>query len=120
LRYGPEQFNQRISVPMNPSSNERPKSRLTLKTVLTAVSDMTRWRIFSELQQQGGMTTLALANKLRVPLTNVSKHLTWLRKQGILEQGMGRVYRLADRFLVPGERTVDFGSVVLRLDREPV
>jgi DNA-binding transcriptional ArsR family regulator len=102
---------------MNPSSNERASARLPLKIVLTAVSDMTRWRIFNELQQHGGMTTLFLSKKLGVPLTNISKHLTWLRNQGILVQGMGRVYRIADQFLVAGERALDFGSVVLRFDR---
>ena len=48
---------------------------------------------------------------------NVSRHLVWLKSVGVLEHRMGRLYAIPDRFLVPGERVVDFGPIVLRFDR---
>jgi DNA-binding transcriptional ArsR family regulator len=93
-----------------------PKTTASLLKVLTGVGQPTRLRIFKELFQNGPSTGLPLANKLGLPLQNVSKHLLYLRKIGLLEQGMGRVYSIPERFRVPGQQALDFGHALVRFD----
>jgi hypothetical protein len=46
-----------------------------------------------------------------------SKHLAVLRKAGAVVQGRGRLYQIPPPHLpAPGERIVDFGHCLLRLD----
>jgi hypothetical protein len=46
-----------------------------------------------------------------------SKHLAVLRKAGAVVQGRGRLYQISPQHLIaPGERVVDFGHCLLRLD----
>jgi hypothetical protein len=96
---------------------KRERSVIPLKVLQTVVSDSTRWRIFDVLQSHGPMTTEFIARAIQANMTNVSKHLVFLRKFGVLEHRMARVYAIPDDYLVPGERVVDFGPIVLRFDR---
>jgi DNA-binding transcriptional ArsR family regulator len=90
---------------------------IALNSLLTAVSDKTRWRVLDELQKHGPLPTSILAKNLNVDRPNLTHHLTFMKKAGMLEQVMGRIYRIPERFLVQGQRVVDFGAVVLRFDK---
>ena len=102
-----------MSTPPKP----RAKANIPLQSLLTAISNTIRWRIFDELLQHGGMTTIPLAERIGVEFSTLTKHMQLLKNLGLLEQGMGKIYSIPKRFLVPGERALDFGPVVLRLDQ---
>ena len=102
---------------MSTPAKTRAKTNIPLQTLLTAISNTIRWRVFDELLQHGGMTTIPLAKKIGVEFSTLTKHMQMLKNAGLLEQGMGKVYSIPERFRVPGERALDFGSVVLRLDQ---
>jgi len=90
---------------------------IVLNSLLTAVSDKTRWRVLDELQKHGPLPTSILAKNLNVDRPNLTHHLTFMKKAGLLEQVMGRIYRIPEKYLVQGQRAVDFGAVVLRFDK---
>ena len=66
----------------------------------------TRWRIFDELIKGDAL-----------PAANISKHLATSLRLGVIERGYGTHYKIPARFLVPGQRALDLGAVLLRLDR---
>jgi predicted transcriptional regulator len=105
---------------MTTPAKSRASSSIPLQSLLTAVSNTIRWQVFDELIQHGGMTTLPLAKKIGVPFSTLTKHLQLLKRLGLLDQGMGKIYSIPERFRVPGERALDFGPVVLHLDRGQV
>jgi predicted transcriptional regulator len=88
----------------------------TPTNVLRAIS-ATRWAIYEVLQRRGPMPTDYIAKAIGASAANASKQLVALRKAGLLDHHMGRLYAIPERFLVPGERAVDFGPVVLRFDQ---
>src|SRR5688500_15257393 len=90
---------------------------VSLKNLQRGIGDATRWQILDLLQQRGPMTTQFIAAAVGGSMQNVSKHLIFMRDAGMLEQRMGRLYAIPDAFLVEGERTVDFGPIILRLDQ---
>ncbi|MFA6561986.1 MAG: helix-turn-helix domain-containing protein [Verrucomicrobiia bacterium] len=90
---------------------------IPLGRLLTAVSDMTRWRILDELLKGEALPVLELSNRLHVPATNIGKHCAVLLELGMLRRGYGNCYSIPACFLVPGQRVLDFGAVLLRLDR---
>jgi predicted transcriptional regulator len=89
---------------------------IPLRTLQRAVSDPTRWKIFDTLRQRGPMTPKLVTQAVGAPISNISKHLVFLRKVGLLEQRMGKVYAIPEVFMVPGERALDFGAIVIRFD----
>ena len=101
--------------PAMATAKSRPNRSLAM---LAALADPIRFRAMHEIQQHGPTTTLPLANRMGLDVRKLSKHLHRLRDAGILEQGMGRVYKIPDPFVVSGERTLDFGPVVLRLGQD--
>ncbi len=100
----------------SPSASEAMPDIL-LKTLLTAISDLTRWRVLAELLKGEPLPIYELARRLKVNRNTLSKHVAVLRNCGILWIGYGSLYRIAPAYLVPGQRALDFGAVVLRLDR---
>lgn len=100
-----------------PETARSSRPKIPLATLLTGVSSHTRWKIFYELMHGGPTTPTLLAKRIGEPVTNVSKHLAFLRDARMLERQVGRVYKVPEHFIVPGERTIDFGAVVLRLDQ---
>jgi DNA-binding IclR family transcriptional regulator len=60
--------------------------------------------------------TNELAKRLKVPATNISKHCVVLHRCGILKRDYG-LYKINPAHLIPGERALDLGAVVIRLDR---
>ena len=90
---------------------------IPLASLLNAVSDMTRWRILNELLKGEALPVLELSKRLGVESTNLGKHCAVLLQLGILQRGYGKLYRISACYLVPGQRALDFGAVLLRLDR---
>ena len=91
---------------------------LPLANILTAVSDMTRWRIFRELLKGVALPPVELARRLGTTPSNMSRHLTFLARLSIVERSYGRVYRIPAHFIATDEpNTLDFGAVRIRLDR---
>ncbi len=85
------------------------------QSLLTAISNVTRWQILDELLKGEPLPIYELARRLKINRSTLSKHVAVLSLQGILVSGYGAVYRVAPRFLVEGERALDLGPVVLRL-----
>ena len=79
--------------------------------ILKALAEPTRYRIMNELLKSGPNTALPLAGKLGSDVKKVSRHMHILKRMGALEQWIGRVFRIPERFLVAGESVIDFGSV---------
>ncbi len=89
---------------------------IPLASLLNAVSDMTRWRILNELLKGEALPVLELSKRLGVQSTNLGKHCAVLLGLGILKRGYGKLYSIPACYLVPGQRALDFGAVLLRLD----
>jgi DNA-binding transcriptional ArsR family regulator len=90
---------------------------IPLDNLITTISDRTRWHIFDELLKGEPLPVIELARRLGAPATNISKHMNVLRTFGLVTRGYGNLYRIPAPFLIPGQRALDFGAVVLRLDR---
>ncbi|MBI5684049.1 MAG: helix-turn-helix transcriptional regulator [Verrucomicrobia bacterium] len=90
---------------------------IPLKIAIRAASDMTRWRMFDELLKGEPLPASELAKRIGVPRSNISKHLALLVAFGLLRRGYGNCYSIPACYLVPGQRALDFGAVLLRLDR---
>ena len=99
------------------STPKTKKSALPLKVIQRAISDGTRWRIFEALLTRGPMPTEYIARAVGASVTNVSKHLVFLRQVGLLEHQMQRIYAIPEFLRVPGERSLDFGPILIRFDR---
>jgi hypothetical protein len=100
-----------------PPTKNATRPLIPLKTLQRAVSDATRWRILDTLLQKGPLTTELITKAVHGSVAAVSKHLVFMRESGILEHRMRRLYAIPEGFLVPGERAVDFGPIVLRFDQ---
>jgi DNA-binding transcriptional ArsR family regulator len=90
------------------------KPRLPVASQLSAISSVSRWLILNELMKEP-LPVCAIAAALRVSETSISKHMAVLLSVGIVHRHYG-LYRIDSRFLVPGERSLDFGSVLIRFD----
>ena len=99
---------------MNPASATAPQ--IPFDSLLTAISDKTRWRILDELFKGEALPAIEIGKRLKVPATNISKHCVVLHRCGILKRDYG-LYKINPAHLIPGERALDLGAVVLRLDR---
>ena len=99
---------------MNPASATAPQ--IPFDSLLTAISDKTRWRILDELFKGEALPAIEIGNRLKVPATNISKHCVVLHRCGILKRDYG-LYKINPAHLIPGERALDLGAVVIRFDR---
>ena len=82
--------------------------------ILAALAEPTRFRIVSDILKNGPTTAVPLAARLGLDVKKVSRHLHVLKAGGVLEQWIGRVFRIPERFLIAGERVIDLGSVRVR------
>ena len=90
---------------------------IPLESLTFILAEATRWRILAELSLGEPRMVVELARKLGRTPTNISKHLTVLRDAGLVVAGSGRLYRIADAFRpATGQREIDFGVCLLRLD----
>ena len=99
---------------MNSASATAPQ--IPFDSLLTAISDKTRWRILDELFKGEALPAIEIGKRLKVPATNISKHCVVLHRCGILKRDYG-LYKIHPAHLIPGERALDLGAVVIRLDR---
>ena len=90
---------------------------IPMPALLTALSDLTRWRMLAAIVEAGPLQVVELSQRLNVPATNISKHITVLRRDGIVTNDRPKLYGIAPAYLVPGQPALDFGVCLLRLDR---
>ncbi len=102
---------------MNTPASTSQMPVIPLENIVRAVSDLTRWRIFDELLKSEPLPASELAKRIGVPRVNISKHVAVLLSFGLLRRGYGNLYSIPACYLVPGQRALDFGAVLLRLDR---
>jgi DNA-binding transcriptional ArsR family regulator len=90
---------------------------IPLKTLLPLVGSPVRWQILRELSAGEPLEVTELGKRVGLAPDAASKQLTKMRQAGILVQGRGKLYRIAEAYLpTPGQPVVDFGSCLLRLD----
>jgi predicted transcriptional regulator len=98
----------------SPPAVKNLKPRLPVASQLSAISSLSRWLILNELMKEP-LPVFAIAAALRVSETSISKHMAVLLSVGIVHRHYG-LYRIDSRFRVQGERSLDFGSVLIRFD----
>ncbi|GAA5481371.1 ArsR/SmtB family transcription factor [Haloferula sargassicola] len=89
---------------------------MTLDHVLLAVSNQRRWQIFIELAKGEPLPVSELARRLGIGQSAMSKQIGVLRDCGVVVSRYGN-YALRPGLLSADGKTLDFGWVVLRLDR---
>ena len=88
-----------------------------LDLLAAALGHSARWKILKELSLGEPRMVRELAKVAGCSPDMASKHLARLRKAGAVVQGRGRLYQIPKQYLsAPGERVVDFGHCLLRLD----
>jgi DNA-binding transcriptional ArsR family regulator len=100
------------SSPAKPSGTHLP-----LAKVLPVISSIPRWHILRELAKGEPLPVHEIARRMRFSPTSISKHLAILFDSGVVRRGYGCLYSIEPAFLVPGERAMDFGNVLIRFDR---
>lgn len=91
---------------------------IPLDKLISVISHRTRWRILNEFMKEDvSFPASELARRIGISLTAMCKHVKMLYEAGVLQASYGSHYRLPAHWRVPGERALDLGAVVLRLDR---
>ena len=91
---------------------------ISIDKLISAISHRTRWRILNEiLKEDVSFPASELARRFGLSLTSMCKHIKVLCEAGVLQASYGNHYLVPAHWRVPGERTLDLGAVVLRLDR---
>ena len=89
----------------------------SLDLLASALGHSARWKILKELSHGEPRMVRELAKVIGCSPDMTSKHLAVLRKAGAVVQGRGRLYQIPSHHLTaPGEKVVDFGHCLLRLD----
>jgi len=89
----------------------------SLDRLAFALGHPARWKILKELSLGEPRMVRELAKVAGCSPDMASKHLAVLRKAGSVAQGRGRLYQIpAQHLAAPGERIVDYGHCLLRLD----
>ena len=88
---------------------------------MAALGNATRWTILQALAAGEPIGSGELGTIAGCTGSTASKHCTVMIAAGIVNQGRGRLYRIAPQFLPkPGApRVLDFGHCLIRLDLEP-
>lgn len=103
------QENHQIQTPVQPLPS--------LDLLASALGHPARWKILKELSLGEPRMVVELAKIAGCSPDMTSKHLAKLRKAGAVVQGRGRLYQIPPQHLTaPGERVVDYGHCLLRLD----
>jgi DNA-binding IclR family transcriptional regulator len=98
--------------PKPPASTEEPR----FEDLISAIASPDRWNIFLELAKGEPLPTGELARRVGMTQNAASKLVLRMQRAGLLERRFGNVYRISQKFLVPGEAKLDFGPIVARLD----
>jgi len=94
-----------------------PEFRPSLAAVASALGEVKRWRILSELSVGEALMVKELAERIGISADLTSRHLARMRVAGLVVSGRGRLYEIPKKYLpVPGQRIVDYGHCLLRLD----
>ena len=101
----------------NPQKSSSVQPLTNLDWLASALGHPARWKILKELSGGEPRMVSELAKVAGCSPDMTSKHLAVLRKAGAVVQGRGRLYQIPPQHLTaPGERIVDFGHCLLRLD----
>ncbi len=104
------------SMAMTLSSAGKAEWRGGLDEVCMLVGSPVRWIMLVELAQNGWLPVSYLAAKAGVKRPAASAHVKILKDAGVLETGMGRLYRLvAALHPEPGAEFLDLGPCRIRL-----
>jgi predicted transcriptional regulator len=88
-----------------------------LEPLLNAISHPKRWKMLRELSLGEPREISEMAEVGGCSYDMARKHLAVLMHAGIVVQGRGRLFQIQKHHLpAPGERVVDFGHCLLRLD----
>ena len=91
--------------------------RLPIDKAMTIVSSLPRWLILRELSMGVPLPINEIARRVRSTPSGTSKHCSVLLDSGIVYRGYGGLYAIDPRFLVAGERSIDLGFALIRLDQ---
>src|ERR1035437_11052902 len=101
----------------NPQKTAPVQPLPSLDLLASALGHAARWKILKELSLGEPRMVRELAKVIGCSPDMASKHLAKLRQAGAVVQGRGRLYQIPKQYLpAPGERVVDFGHCLLRLD----
>ena len=98
------------------NESSKTEGTLKLKDIVWCAGSLPRWRILAELAKGEPLPTKELSKRIRVSPNATSKHLNQMLKAGLLDRGYADLYRIPQRFVVPGQPAIDYGAMVLRLD----
>lgn len=104
-----------MNNPENPQKTASVQPLPSRDLLALALGHPARWKILQELSLGEPRMVRELAKFAGCSPDMTSKHLAKLRKAGAVVQGRGRLYQIPSQHL-PGERIVDFGHCLLRLD----
>jgi DNA-binding transcriptional ArsR family regulator len=94
----------------------RPAPTIALDTLVNVLGSTTRWTILRELADGTSLMVCELAERTGNESSIISKHLTFMRKAGIIINPRIRLFEIAPQFLSdPAEKLLDFGWCTLRL-----
>ena len=106
-----------MNTPVEPSKTVPAAPLPDRNRLLAALGHPARWKILKELGGGEPRMVRELAKIAGCSPDMASKHLAILSKAGAVVRGRGRLYQIPAHYLPsPGEKTVDFGHCLLRLD----
>ena len=92
--------------------------RPDIQAVIYAAGTLTRWQIMSELSLGEQLAVFEIAERIGSSANLVTQHLAKMRQSGLVVKNRNRLYQIPKQYLpVPGQRIVDFGHCLLRLDQ---
>ena len=85
--------------------------------LISVLGSASKWTILAALCDGEPLGASDIAKLIGCTVSAASKHMRGLVEAGVVVQGRGSLYRLAPGFQPqPGQRVVDFGHCLLRLD----
>jgi DNA-binding transcriptional ArsR family regulator len=98
-------------------STARKSNGLPPQSLVTALVNLTRWKIIAELATGDSLMVKDLAVRVDETEASVSKHLEVLRNAGITKFGYRRLHQIVDAYRIAPDapREIDFGHLVARL-----
>jgi DNA-binding transcriptional ArsR family regulator len=94
-------------------------SPLSMTVLAGALGNPIRWRALQELAAGAPLLTIELSERVGMGPNNLSRHLKVLLKAGLVTQNRAGQYAIPPQRLVSKEeRTLDYGTCLLRLGGE--
>ena len=101
---------------MNVTDSGKIEWKGDLDELCMVIGSPVRWRMLLELAQHGWLPVAYLAERAGVKRPAASAHVKILKDAGVLETGVGRLYRLAAGLRPePGAEFLDLGPCRIRL-----